>query len=585
MSNILEYILKLNDGMSAKLGAVGIKSDDTKRKLMSLQKQSSSTFSGMRNILGAAGIGFGMFQIVSAAQKGIEKVHALHMAEAQLKNTMMNMGTYSAESFDKIVAGSKKMASGILYSTADIVGLQSQLRMVGGIGESEMQRMTTASADMATKLGMGIDEAGNALAKAVNNPEMMTRLAMRIKIDPAAVKHMQDLAKGGNEAAARLELLNIVEQKVGGAAKAAFDADPLSRFNKTISGMQMAIGDAAIEIQVALGPALETLAGNVKYFAVEIGKLVKWMVDNQEKVLGFAAAYTVMSIAINAVAIKTKLALYWEGLMLIKTNLATAAFVIQYGALVAWQWATNLAASAQWLLNIAMDANPIGAIVIGIMALVALIYVVIKKYNDWGAALTVVMGPLGLIINMIMSFKRNWDSIVKAFKDDGIIGGIKRIGIVLLDAILYPVQQLLQILSHIPGLGKLAGGGADKIQEIREKLGLAKPIESISTGKNFNTGPNPFAPALTGYEKFQIAPAKVPGQNDASGDQPTDPKAKATNDAISSGGTRNTAIHINFKNMVESIVFDGNLADKRDDLEKEVTSIMARVLGMAQATS
>jgi hypothetical protein len=77
-----------------------------------------------------------------------------------------------------------------------------------------------------------------------------------------------------------------------------------------------------------------------------------------------------------------------------------------------------------------------------------------------------------MLINMIMSFKRNWDSIVSAFKDGGILAGIKRIGIVLLDAILYPVQQLLELLAKIPGLGNLAGSGAEKIQNIRDKLGL-----------------------------------------------------------------------------------------------------------------
>ena len=55
--------------------------------------------------------------------------------------------------------------------------------------------------------------------------------------------------------------------------------------------------------------------------------------------------------------------------------------------------------------------------------------------------------------------------------------------------------------------------------------------------------------------------------------------------AVSSGGQRNNStIQINFKNMVENIVFDGNLESKRTDLEREITSVMSRVLGMAQAT-
>jgi TP901 family phage tail tape measure protein len=134
--------------------------------------------------------------------------------------------------------------------------------------------------------------------------------------------------------------------------------------------------------------------------------------------------------------------------------------------------ATIFQTIAQWNLNAAMDANPIGAVIIAIVALVAIVAVIIKYYDDWGAALTLVLGPLGLIINLIQSFRRHWDSITEAFEKDGIVGGIKRIGLVLLDALLYPVQQLLELLSKIPGLGGLAGGGAKFISEIRHNLAL-----------------------------------------------------------------------------------------------------------------
>jgi TP901 family phage tail tape measure protein len=134
--------------------------------------------------------------------------------------------------------------------------------------------------------------------------------------------------------------------------------------------------------------------------------------------------------------------------------------------------ATYLQTAAQWLLNIAMDANPIGLVILAITALVAVVATIITYYEDWGAALSLVMGPLGWIINLVQSFVRHWDSITAAFEKGGIVAGIKRIGLVLLDALLYPVQQLLGLLAKIPGLGGLAGGGAKWIAEMRHKLEL-----------------------------------------------------------------------------------------------------------------
>jgi len=257
-------------------------------------------------------------------------------------------------------------------------------------------------------------------------------------------------------------------------------------------------------------------------------------------------AMILMKDAILFVTNAEKMKAFWDGVVTVSTNLWTGA---------------------QWLLNIAMDANPIGAVILIIMALIALIYVVIKKYDEWGAAITVAMGALGMIINIVESFKRNWDSVVEAFQKDGIISGIKRIGIVLLDAILYPVQQLLVLLSKIPGLGDLAGGGAAKIQDIRNKLGLITPKKTAQD---------------------KIEPATLPGKATANAGNETGGGTgggAGVTDAISSGGTRNSSVTINLGNMVENLIFNGSLADNRGNLEKEITSIMARVLGMAQATS
>ena len=158
---------------------------------------------------------------------------------------------------------------------------------------------------------------------------------------------------------------------------------------------------------------------------------------------------------------------------------------------------------AQWNLNAAMDANPIGAIILAITALIAVVAAIVVYYEEWGAALSVIIGPLGWIINLVMSFVRHWDSITAAFEKGGIVGGIKRIGLVLLDALLYPVQQLLGLLAKIPGLGGLAGGGSKWIAEMRHKLELdeADPKKEKAKGK-----PNP--PTAAELEAIRIAKLK-----------------------------------------------------------------------------
>lgn len=128
--------------------------------------------------------------------------------------------------------------------------------------------------------------------------------------------------------------------------------------------------------------------------------------------------------------------------------------------------------AAQWLLNAALTANPIGIIIMLIAGLIALVVLIIAKYDEWGASLALLLGPFGMIINIIQSFRRNWDMIVDAFKTGGIKAGIKAIGRVLIDALLMPMQQLLELVAKIPGMGDLAGNAAAKIAAIRDGLGV-----------------------------------------------------------------------------------------------------------------
>jgi hypothetical protein len=149
-----------------------------------------------------------------------------------------------------------------------------------------------------------------------------------------------------------------------------------------------------------------------------------------------------------------------------------------------WTGITNLATAAQMGLNAAMTANPVGVVIVAIVALIAVVAIIINYWDSWGAAMSLLLGPIGLIIGAFKSLYDHWESIKTAFKTDGIIGGLKRIGMVILDAILKPMQQLFEMV----GLDSLA----QKLQNFRnqnqlitkgEKEQKAKEASEAKTGK------------------------------------------------------------------------------------------------------
>ena len=147
---------------------------------------------------------------------------------------------------------------------------------------------------------------------------------------------------------------------------------------------------------------------------------------------------------------------------------------------------TGIVTVAQWAWNAAMTANPIGIVIVAIAALVAIVAVAIKHYNKWGAALLQFLGPIGMVINAFKSIKDHWESIKRSFQTEGIIGGLKRLGWVLLDSLMKPFQQILEIVDKVAGTD-----WAKTIRSVREAQNLVTdgekqnaPKQSIRQGYN-----------------------------------------------------------------------------------------------------
>lgn len=139
--------------------------------------------------------------------------------------------------------------------------------------------------------------------------------------------------------------------------------------------------------------------------------------------------------------------------------------------------ATKIWTGVQKVFNVIASMNPIGLIVLGIMALIGVVYLVIEAFKKWGDEALMLFGPLG---SMVLAFKTHWDSIVDAFKNDGILAGLKRIRWVLWDALLRPVQKLLGWVGELTGWD-WAKKAANWVQEVRIDHNLAKPEETKAT--------------------------------------------------------------------------------------------------------
>lgn len=242
----------------------------------------------------------------------------------------------------------------------------------------------------------------------------------------------------------------------------------------------------------------------------------------------------------------------------IDTILTMAAAVgVVIGIVKAW-------IAVQTVINAVLTVNPIGIVVMAIAAMVAIVAVCIEKWDEWGQIVILLCGPLGWIVSIIQNIKKHWDSIVAAFESGGIIGGIKRIGIVLLDCVLSPLGKAMDYLAELTGW-QWVKDFRNTILLWRSQLDLLEVPEVKDEGSEDET-----KDTLEDYV------------NGGGGGGGGGGSHKQDIESVASGGTRNTQITINLDNMVETVNFNGTPADNNQSVIDKFTEQLLRVLYSAQ---
>ena len=355
--------------------------------------------------------------------------------------------------------------------------------------------LTTTSNTMAQLAANGVDDyigltqaAGNLNAVAGGNADTFKSVAMMLTQTAGAGKltteNWNQLANAIPGASGKMQEALLKNGAFTGNFREAMEKGQISalEFNKAL----MDLGTDPIAVEAAK---------STKTFEGAIGQMKAGIVS------GFANILTAIGIdnitgAINTLGSVMQTVLQpfiWFFTELKNGNPLLEMIVGIVGALViglvAYQMvmgtvsmATKLWAGAQMLLNVAMSLNPIGLVVAAIAALVAFVVIAITKWDEWGAAMMVFLGPIGVIISAFKSLYDHWESIKQAFQTDGILGGLKRIGIVLLDAVLKPLQKILEVVAEYDPTG-LATAGLNTIKAFRESSNLVTPGEKEAQEK------------------------------------------------------------------------------------------------------
>lgn len=302
----------------------------------------------------AFGVSFGLYKGIEAVKESTQEYNKLLIAQSQLQAGIESTGGAAGVTKDELVEMAEKFRQGAEFSKVQIEGMEAQILRFPGVTKANFDEAGQAVIDFAQRTGRGLDETATAIGRALQDPAESLNLLRRYGVEFTAQQkeHIKLLQEKGKTAQAQEEILKSIEQSVGGSAAAAAAADPLFKMKQATEELEESVGGLTNRVLKALTPAISELSGWIK-------TATDWMSAHKKTTEAIGISLLVLAGTIGAVVLAVK-----------AYNL-----IVNIASIVTKAWE-----GAQWLLNAALTANPIGIIVVAIGAAVA---AVIYCYNHF----------------------------------------------------------------------------------------------------------------------------------------------------------------------------------------------------------
>lgn len=256
------------------------------------------------------------------------------------------------------------------------------------------------------------------------------------------------------------------------------------------------------------------------------------------------------------------------------TKAYTTALLVYHGVQTAITVATKAWTAAQWLLNIAMNANPIGVVVAVIGVLAGAVVYCWNKFAGFRAFLLTAWDTIKGFGNIIKTY------LIDRFNE--LLGGIGKIG----EALKYlfkgewqqaatAAKQGFQALSGVNSNRNFISDTANLMRGVRGTYDRISAQESRSNSTSKKSAIS--TPGLKGSTQDVVF-----GKSSENGKKGRRGGSRSA-EAMATGGTRSTAITMNISKFFDSINVYMN--DKTDTAELEQTIVQTLNRALAIATS
>ena len=487
-------------------------------------KQSMALLAGTTNLATAAGAdlttavdiatdALGAFGLMTEDEKALEG-NLNRLSDVMAKTTNM---------FNTDISGffeSAKMGAATFSSTGQsledfsaMVGVMASSGIKGSESGTQLRNMMLSLASPSKTAAMALDRMG------IKTTDAQGNFLNIIDILAQFEKGMKGM--GDAEKAAALTDIFGKRTVTGVTLLLAEGTEGLKKYSKELQNAGGTAANVAAAMRGSLANRIEVLKSAltelgfkfVDAFAAKGGKAIENLTAtitnfDPAPIIDFlTTAFTVISKIVGVLwkmrIIIISLAIAWgvyKVAMIAAVVISNIMGMVQaVQALMSAQQGMNV---VQAIFNVLLTANPVGVIIVAIAALIAIIILCVKHWDDITAAMArcwdwvkknqeavlgiiaVFTGPFGFIISIVRELWNEWDRITQAFTNGGIIAGLKQIGATILSALLAPLQGVFELLGKIPGVGKHFENFATNIESFRNHIkGIDDSAANISASK------------------------------------------------------------------------------------------------------
>ncbi|MGG7596791.1 phage tail tape measure protein [Pseudomonas sp. WC1] len=409
-------------------------------------------------------------------------------------------------------AGAIATASGIdLAEQMAVIGTLSST-MEGGDAGGRYKAFFENIANASDKLGMNFTDANG---KALPMLDILGKLEGKygdLKNAAANAKLVEAFGGEGAQVIGALatdtgRLRNGIEQlgKVHGLEQAERMAkamvDPWQQFGAAVQALRIAFGQSLIPILTPLMDRLVGIAGTLTRWSQLFPNITRVIGITTLVILGMAAGMGLLTFVVG-LSRSTWLSLVtiwkvltWTGwksiAMFLYHTVMVSLFVVGMVAMYTWMGLVRGAMLAWqgviWLVNAALSANPVGLIVIGIAALIAVVVLAVAYWDEWTSALmnTAAFQWISEQLQALSAWfdtmggwsgmaKAAWDGIVSIFQS--------------------AINGLIELINKIPGVNiETRLGDMPTIPGVDQAV---MAVETASVSQNAAQALSPSVPSL-----------------------------------------------------------------------------------------